>query len=543
MRLPTRGLTTSIAWASLALVARADDTRLVTTVDGTSTLGGEICDASADGRFVLFMSASASYVDNDTNLLYDLFVRDMETGVVERINVSTDGKQDHRSGAYGGAPIQGTISADGNYVAFNTHGRLDDADNSGFDVYLRDRAAGTTTLVSHSVDTTGARESYDAHISRDGNFVVFVSTINNLVQNDTNTRPDVFEWDRVNDTFACMSTDSNGDFMPGYLFDNPQVSGDGTVVTFYKTLIRGDQWKGLGPWVKDVGTGALEQLPVDHVVSLSADGEVVLFGTPTQLDPADTNVQVDGYVYDRQAGTYECVTFGTGKRSLTRRADPIAMSDDGRRVEFTCADDATGGDDGGMVGVFVYDRDTEVALRVSAGPHDERADLDCTGGPLSGDGHIACFGTPSGTLWPGDSGYGDDVFVRDLSAIPAAWTNYGSGLDGRFGVPALTLSALPRRTSTIDVEVGNSSGLYTVSVLFVGVASASLPTSLGGTLLVDPLTTATLPLTPYDEGFPLTVPDGGDLPGVHVYLQVLELDPWAMEGVSFTPGLDVTIGD
>jgi hypothetical protein len=196
-----------------------------------------------------------------------------------------------------------------------------------------------------------------------------------------------------------------------------------------------------------------------------------------------------------------------------------------------------------MVGVFVYDRDTEVALRVSAGPHDERADLDCTGGPLSGDGHIACFGTPSGTLWPGDSGYGDDVFVRDLSAIPAAWTNYGSGLDGRFGVPALTLSALPRRTSTIDVEVGNSSGLYTVSVLFVGVASASLPTSLGGTLLVDPITTATLPLTPYDEGFPLTVPDGGDLPGVHVYLQVLELDPWAMEGVSFTPGLDVTIGD
>jgi Tol biopolymer transport system component len=167
-----RGLTASIAWTSLALVARADDTRLVTTVDGTSTLGGQICDASADGRFVLFMSASATYVDNDTNLLYDLFVRDMETGVVERINVSTDGKQDHRSGAYGGAPIQGTISADGNYVAFNTHGRLDDADNSGFDVYLRDRAAGTTTLVSHSADMAGARDSYDAHISRDGNFVV-----------------------------------------------------------------------------------------------------------------------------------------------------------------------------------------------------------------------------------------------------------------------------------------------------------------------------------------------------------------------------------
>jgi hypothetical protein len=30
---------------------------------------------------------------------------------------------------------------------------------------------------------------------------------------------------------------------------------------------------------------------------------------------------------------------------------------------------------------------------------------------------------------------------------------------------------------------------------------------------------------------------------VHVYLQVLELDPWAVKGVSFTPGVDLTIGD
>jgi hypothetical protein len=101
----------------------------------------------------------------------------------------------------------------------------------------------------------------------------------------------------------------------------------------------------------------------------------------------------------------------------------------------------------------------------------------------------------------------------------------------------------PRRSTRVAAQVGNSSGLYTAGVLFIGVASASLPTTLGGTLLVDPLTTATLPLTPYDEGFPLTVPNGGDLPGVHVFLQVLELDPWAVKGVSFTAGLDVTIGD
>jgi len=537
-----RGLTTSIAWASLALVARADDTRLVTTVDGTSSLGGDLLDASADGRYVLFSSSSTAYVSGDTNDRVDLFVRDMEAGTVERVNVASDGSQEEDA-EFIQDFFRATMSADGRYVAFTTSVPLDAADNSSTDVYLRDRVAGTTTLVSHSASTSGSRFSYDAHISRDGNFVVFVSTINNLVQNDSNAYADVFEWDRVNDTFTCASTSSDGHFIVRTVFDHPHVSANGRIVTFARTLVRGDVLRPMGTWLKDLETGSLSHFPVNEVVALPGDGGIALVSSMISRDPADTNDATDGYVYDRAADAFECVTFGTGKRPLAHGAIVTGMSDDGRRIAFTSVDDATGGGAGGIVDAFVYDRDTEVALRVSVGPQDQRSTRDCVGGPISGDGHIAFFGTSLDSLWPGDADAVNDVFARDLSAIPAAWTNYGAGLDGRFGVPALTLSALPRRTTTVDLEVGNSSGLYTVSVLFVGIASASLPTSLGGTLLVDPLTTATLPLTPYDEGFPLTVPDGGSLPGVHVYLQVLELDPWAVEGVSFTPGLDATIGD
>jgi Tol biopolymer transport system component len=534
-----RGLATWITWTTLALVARADDTKLATTVDGATTLGGDLLDASADGRYVLFTSYSSAYVSDDTNDRTDLFVRDMELGTVERINVATDGSQD--DGFYSG--LQATMSADGRYVAFVTLGSLDSADNSDSDVYLRDRVAGTTTLVTHSESTSGERDSFDAHISRDGNFVVFASTINNLVHNDSNPYLDVFEWDRVNDTFACASTNSDGGFMPGNRFDDPHVSGDGSIVSFFMTRIRGDQGRPIGTFIKDMGSGSLDPFHGKSVVALPGDGRIALVTSANSRDPADTNNTIDGYLYDRWADTYECVTFGTGKRSLTRRADPTGISDDGRRIAFASTDDATGGGEGGLVDAFVYDRDTEVALRVSVGPQDQLSTRDCVGGPISGDGLVAFFGTTSDSLWPGDADSVSDVFARDLSAIPAAWTNYGSGFDGRFGVPALTLSALPRRTTTVDLQVGNSSGLYTAAVLFIGVASASLPTSLGGTLLVDPLTTATLPLTPYDDGFPLTVPDGGDLPGVHVYLQVLELDPWAVKGVSFTAGLDATIGD
>src|SRR6185369_16665822 len=99
------------------------------------------------------------------------------------------------------------------------------------------------------------------------------------------------------------------------------------------------------------------------------------------------------------------------------RADPTGISDDGRRIAFTSTDDATGGGGGGIVDAFVYDRDTEVALRVSLGPDDQLSKHDCVGGPISGDGHVAFLGTTTDSLWPGDTDRVDDVFARDLSAI------------------------------------------------------------------------------------------------------------------------------
>jgi hypothetical protein len=219
------------------------------------------------------------------------------------------------------------------------------------------------------------------------------------------------------------------------------------------------------------------------------------------------------------------------------------MSDDLRRIAFTCSDDAMSDEGAGPVDCYVLDLDTEVALRVSVGPDDQRAGQSCAGGPLSADGHVASFYTYADGLWPGDVDGNEDSFLRDLSAVPAAWNNYGAGFDGRYGIPALTLSAIPRRATTVDLAIGNSSGLYTVAVLLVGLQSESLQTSLGGTLLVDPLTSLSIALTPWDNTQSMSIPTTGDLPGVHVYLQALEIDPFAAKGVSFTPGLDMTIGD
>jgi hypothetical protein len=48
---------------------------------------------SADGRFVAFESRSTNLVPGDTNNAPDVFVRDRQAGLIERVSLATDGTQ------------------------------------------------------------------------------------------------------------------------------------------------------------------------------------------------------------------------------------------------------------------------------------------------------------------------------------------------------------------------------------------------------------------------------------------------------------------
>jgi hypothetical protein len=127
---------------------------------------------------------------------------------------------------------------------------------------------------------------------------------------------------------------------------------------------------------------------------------------------------------------------------------------------------------------------------------------------------------------------------------PATSVNYGAGFPGRHGVvPTLTAREPPWRGSTVDVDVGNSSNYYVVAFLVVGLTRDDLPTGLGGDLLLDPMLWVVLPLWPSGATFTADVPTDWWADGLPVDLQTLELDPWAAHGVSFTPGLELTLGD
>jgi hypothetical protein len=63
---------------------------------GTDESRGFANNQSADGRYVVFASAAANLVPDDTNGVSDVFVRDRQAGVTVRLSVSSAGLQANR---------------------------------------------------------------------------------------------------------------------------------------------------------------------------------------------------------------------------------------------------------------------------------------------------------------------------------------------------------------------------------------------------------------------------------------------------------------
>lgn len=162
------------------------------TVPGPDPVGdSDSPSISADGRFVAFSSDAMNIVTPDTNLNADIFVYDRQNPGTVRVSVNTAGAQANQNSE---EPV---ISGDGRSVVFRSSaGNLVTGDSNGAaDVFLRDLARGTTTLLS--ISTLGGQTSpldsvADLAISRDGRYAAFWSSSDLLVNGDTNGLNDIF---------------------------------------------------------------------------------------------------------------------------------------------------------------------------------------------------------------------------------------------------------------------------------------------------------------------------------------------------------------
>jgi len=549
----------AIAVTSSRPLIGQDTTRISTDSFGTEGNDYSFWPAlSADGAIVAFQSDATNLVANDTDGMWDLFVCDRVTGIVTRVNVDSSGAE---ANAYCYFNSAQSMSADGNRVAFvSMASNLCANDTNGsVDVFVHDRANAVTERVS--VDSSGSEANNSSDVcvlSADGNVVAFRSAASNLVSNDTNRSPDVFVRDLSTGSTERVSVDSSGGEADGDSGGTLSISADGRFVAFASlatNLVSGDKNHKQDIFVRDRLLGTTERVSVsptggggngwsDHP-SISGDGRFVAFlSSATNLVANDTNGVEDAFVFDRATATMVRANVDSAGAETTGDVGWPTMSLDGRVVTFDgTATDLVAGDTNQRRDCFVHDLATGATARISVDSTGAEGNDDSGGFiAISADHGVFAFASGATNLIASDTNGFADVFVHEACSLPAAWSNYGTGLAGTLGVPALVSNQFPVLGSTISVDVGNSLGAPTIGVLLVGTQQGAFHTKFGADVLVAPTLLVPISFSYGSDSFTGTLPSAVELCGTSIDLQVLELDPGAPFGVSFTPGLELALG-
>jgi Tol biopolymer transport system component len=395
----------------------------VTAAGVEGDAGGGPAAISADGRFVAFQSESSNLVPGDTNDFPDVFLLDRRTGTVSRISVASTGRQGD------GVASAPAISRDGRYVSYHASStNLVPGDTNGVsDVFVYDRRTAATERVSLP-DTRRQGDGWSATsaISADGRFVAFHSAASNLVTGDTNGTWDVFLRDRLAGTTERVNVSTTGGQVTGSAY-GVAISGDGRFVGF------GSSAAGLVPedtdelgdvFVRDVRAGTTERVsrtatgvaPNSHSldVAMSDDGRLVVFlSYASNLVPGDTNFAGDIFVRDRRTGRLELASLTSAGAQANGPSSGVTISPDGRYVGFTSdASNLVPGDTNAAGDVFIRDRRTGDTERISVATSGEQGNGYSFQLGLSHRARYAVFGSNASNLVPGDTNGVGDAFLR-----------------------------------------------------------------------------------------------------------------------------------
>jgi Tol biopolymer transport system component len=405
------------------------DVFLVDRITGTTTLVAHtagspatVADAesgaatiSADGGWVAFTSGGRNLVAGqvDTNDGHDVFLFQRATGTVTLL-----------SHAFG-LPLQAgddpssrqpALSSDGRHVAFASLATdlLPGTHDGSAQIYLVDRVAGTTTLVTHQPGQPEVPSEWDVGdflLSADGAVVAFLSRGQDLVagQVDANGDEDVFLWSRADGAIVLAS----------------HAAGDPA-----RAAAKGSD-----------------------AIALSSDGRRVAFrskATDLVAGATDTNNREDVFLYDRLAATMTLVSHAAGlpATAANGESDVPALSQDGALVAFvSVATNLVAGavDTNSDGDVFLYDAATG-ALRLVSHRPGQPLEAGLGGDPrISADGSVLTFWSYGADLVAGqvDANGTGDVFVwrRDLDLTSLASTRSGQSTtagDGASSAPRLS---------------------------------------------------------------------------------------------------------
>ena len=265
---------------------------------------------------------------------------------------------------------------------------LDEHNHRDTQIYVRDLATGTNTLVTLRSDEAAA-SAITTHgppaISADGSIVAWASPGDDLHPDDTDTRFDIFVRDLDNGPLGATSLESRNSLgvkaNSGGAAD-PHLSGDGRFVTFASNATNLDPVDDSPGGTSDIfrrdrdgGTTNLVTVPLagqdsdefddSNFPRVSDDGRFVAFDSDSNVLAADkTSLCVVVFARDMQTGTTSVVSRASGANgAVSNSCNPIpggaivpAMTPDGRYVAYNSSSTNLHPDDLGA-GRDIYLRD------------------------------------------------------------------------------------------------------------------------------------------------------------------------------------------
>lgn len=307
---------------------------------------------SADGNLVAFGHANQVYV------------RNMAAGQTDQVSLTHDEQQPNSNA--GGADI----SPDGRYVMFSSSATnlvAAPAVNQFTQVYVRDRVAGTTILVSQNEDEEAANNGPSNGYRIRGHHVMFISSANNLVPGYNTI---------VNRLYVRNLDTGVLSFLYHTFLGDTDLSDDGRSFVYHPGFEQGiflrDNVAGTTTRVDFAYDGSLPNGDTSQA-RVSSDGRYVMFlSVATNLlspsIPAPTSAESNAYVRDMVLGRTTLISAaydGTphmgdmGPRLLATSAPFAVFGSDSTNILL---DDANGANDEIYLRQFTFDCDTPVVI-------------------------------------------------------------------------------------------------------------------------------------------------------------------------------------
>jgi Tol biopolymer transport system component len=302
-------------------------------------------DVSADGRYVAFTSSATNLDPAATDPdQWEVFVRDMQTGAVTLASRGSG----NAKGVTSVGEDDFVLSRDGRHLAFATVDKLDPADtNAAYDVYVRDLTTGVVTYVSRANGKAGVGSDAggrSAMISDDGKIVAFSSQSTNLGDGDTDNQQDVHVRNLTTATNVLVDrANGAGGAKANAYAGGAGLSGDGTRVLFrtqatnlgdgasgaHEVLHVRNVATGSTTWVSR-GVGGAEPNTDVGWGTLSRDGTRVAYTSDaTNIVTGDTNGAYDAFLVDVAHGATSRLSVGVGGAQANGDTDTVGLSANG----------------------------------------------------------------------------------------------------------------------------------------------------------------------------------------------------------------------